>query len=342
MVSVIVCAIAALLVAPGTASAATRVALDGTFRLTAGSCAGGHINGTYLRMILPSGTAAGPYMSNSDSSCSDQSYTPLRPGSDGGLISGGYQATPSPAFDAKGNAQAGRITAPAQFYGTAFATSSNPVDPQTKTAVARPQIYASGNRLSGDLRAFSVTWNSQYFNQGSPKPNGNYPGATSAVAGSYDRGTGAFTLTWTSQVVGGPFDKFTGLWHLTGTFVPAHGGSPSHAGGAGGGANGSTSHPATSAATGSQPSLATPTVRTPASGSGSASAAAAVPGGSPSGSGTSIASGARLAAATSTVTKTRWHVEWWVIAIALLVAVAGFVALGLLGRGGGTGTRRAA
>src|SRR5690349_4278242 len=100
--------------------------LVGTLELTAGSCAGGKVTGTYLRMILPSGHAGGPYLSNSDSRCSDQTYTPLSPGTDGGLRVGSYQPTPTPRFSANGDAQARRITAPATFYGTSFATATGP------------------------------------------------------------------------------------------------------------------------------------------------------------------------------------------------------------------------
>jgi len=35
--------------------------------------------------------------------------------------------------------------------------------------------------------------------------------------------SGAFTLTWQSQIVGGPFNDFTGHWNLSGTFKPAKG-----------------------------------------------------------------------------------------------------------------------
>ena len=66
----------------------------------------------------------------------------------------------------------------------------------------------------------SASWNNEYFNQGSPKPNGTRPGLTTPVSGSYDAATNAFVLTWSSQVVGGPFNGFTGYWHLVGTFVP--------------------------------------------------------------------------------------------------------------------------
>jgi hypothetical protein len=41
------------------------------------------------------------------------------------------------------------------------------------------------------------------------------------VSGTYDAATGHFVLQWKSLIVGGPFDRFTGSWHLEGTFVPA-------------------------------------------------------------------------------------------------------------------------
>ena len=62
-------------------------------------------------------------------------------------------------------------------------------------------------------------WNRQYFNQGSPKPDGSKPGITSPVTGTFDAKTRAFTLEWTSSIVGGPFNGFTGQWHLEGTYV---------------------------------------------------------------------------------------------------------------------------
>ena len=33
--------------------------------------------------------------------------------------------------------------------------------------------------------------------------------------------TNAFTIEWTSLIVGGPFNGFTGQWHLSGQFVAA-------------------------------------------------------------------------------------------------------------------------
>jgi hypothetical protein len=212
--------LAAAVLLPGAARAAEPAqALSGQFAITPGSCDGGP-SGSYFRMILPTGTASGPFVSNSDSACGDQSYTLLSPGADGGLIVGTYQSEPSPAFDSSGNSLANRITEPTKFFGRNFSTSTNGTDPQTGTSVPAPVLSGADGALSGDLRSFGASWNNQEFNQGAPKPDGSSPGLTAAPAGTLDGSTGAYTLEWTSQIVGGPFDKFTGLWHLEGTFTP--------------------------------------------------------------------------------------------------------------------------
>ena len=64
----------------------------------------------------------------------------------------------------------------------------------------------------------TVAWNGQQFNQGAPKPDGSSPGITVAPKGTYDPATGKYVLEWASQIVGGPFDGYTGVWHLEGTF----------------------------------------------------------------------------------------------------------------------------
>jgi hypothetical protein len=61
----------------------------------------------------------------------------------------------------------------------------------------------------------------QSFNQGTPKPDGTLPSPTTPLSGTYDPATRQFTLQWKSLIVGGPFNGFTGLWRLGGTFVPS-------------------------------------------------------------------------------------------------------------------------
>ncbi|MFJ4650701.1 hypothetical protein ACIP5Y_05400 [Nocardia sp. NPDC088792] len=204
-----------VLAAPAAHAAPT--ALDGLFALTPGVCANGVVTGSFFRMILPTGDASGPYLQNSDSRCSDQTVTPLSAGTDGGLVSGSYQPQPATAFDGAGNAQSGRVTTPVRFYGVDFATATNPTDPQTGAATALPRLFSDGGRLSGDLSSLGVTWNNQVFNQGSPKPGGGLPGKTGPISGSIDQ-AGNYVIEWTSQIVGGPFNNFTGLWHLAGHY----------------------------------------------------------------------------------------------------------------------------
>ena len=195
--------------------------LVGTFRLTPGSCTDAGVEGTYLRLIVPTGNENGPYVANGDSPCSEESFTPLEPGTDGGLVSGGHQPAPDPVFDGNGNGLSDRITQPTSFFGVQFSTSTNPVDPQTGLEAPAPTILVEGTTLTGQTQAFAAHWNNQDFNQGAPKPDGSQPGLTSPPSGRYDPGTGAFVLDWRSHIQGGPFNGFTGVWHLEGVFVPA-------------------------------------------------------------------------------------------------------------------------
>lgn len=204
--------------------------VDGLFGVTAGSCGGGSATGSYFRMILPAGNTSGPFLANGDSTCSDKTITPLSPGTGGGLRSGSYQPQPQNSWDAGGNATTGSVTAPLRFYGVGFATATSQVDPQTGQQTATPRIFNDGGTLSGDLSAFGAFWNKQVFNQGAPKPGGAYSGKTSPVRGTYNAQTGDYVLEWTSQIVGGPFNNFTGLWHLTGKVAGAPGAAAPAAG----------------------------------------------------------------------------------------------------------------
>jgi hypothetical protein len=217
LAALITAAFGLVVLLPASASAATAV--TGLFGLTAGSCASGKPTGSYFRMVQPSGSVdSGPFVANGDSTCGDQTYTLLSPGADGGFVTDAYQPAPNPVFDASGNSQAARIAQPATFFGVKFGLSTDPTDLQTNKAVPPLSLHADGNALSGDWRAWSASWNKQYFNQGAPKPDGSKPGLTRDVHGTLDAATGHFVLEWASTVVGGPFNKFTGSWHLEGTY----------------------------------------------------------------------------------------------------------------------------
>jgi hypothetical protein len=232
--------------------------LVGLFRLTPGAVEGEGITGTWFRMLQPGGDAdRGPYMKNADSPADGGQATLLAPGASGGLRSAGYQSQPSPAFDAEGDSRADAITVPTRFFGVEFSVSTNRVDPQTKTEVPPPTVRLEDGELVADLSSWAAAWNNQDFNQGAPKPvpstGAQAPGQEQAekvwdwvaqkyleaapaasttgdlAKGTYDPETKAFTLEWTSYIEGGPFNGFTGLWHLEGVFEPS-GRAPDDAG----------------------------------------------------------------------------------------------------------------
>jgi len=216
--------VGALSPSPAGASSSGRTALVGTFKITPGACFGAAVSGTYFRMIDPKGSVAtGPFFSNPDSTCPNHTFTLAVPGTQGGLVTGHYQPNPTPAFSATGGALASDIVQPQSFTAIDFSIATNKKDPQTGQSVPCPQIWVKNGKLSGQVEAWSAAWNKLYFNQGSPKPNGSHPGLTLPISGTYNASTHAYLLTWSSQVVGGPFNGFTGYWHLAGTFVPAKG-----------------------------------------------------------------------------------------------------------------------
>jgi len=194
----------------------------GLFQVDAGQCTtAGVTSGTYFRMIQPGGKpGAGPYISNGDSPCADKTYSPMFPGAAGGLMTGKFQAQASPPFDPGGNGVTDTIVKPTPFFAVKYANATNEEDPQTKAKTKPPMIVSQNGKLSGDLSAFAAAWNNQHFNQGSPKPNGEKPGLTAGPDGTYDPATKKYTLEWSSQIVGGPFNNFTGVWHFEGKFEP--------------------------------------------------------------------------------------------------------------------------
>lgn len=223
--------------------------LTGLLRFTPGAVNGDTVSGTWFRMVQPGGTPEhGPYMPNGDSPAQGGSTTLLKPGTAGGLRVGGYQSEPNPGFT-QGNSLSASITEPTKFFAVEFGISTNPVDPQTQRAVPPPTVVNDHGKLTADLSSWAASWNDQEFNQGAPKPpekqGAQVAGAEQvqrvwdwvsqrwfdrpaadaargpAATGTYDAKTRAFTLQWTSAIAGGPFNGFTGVWHLEGVYEPA-------------------------------------------------------------------------------------------------------------------------
>ncbi len=203
------------------AGASTGKALRGIFNLAAGSCQGTSVTGTYFRMIFPHGNVSnGKFFENATSTCSDKTYTLGVPGTQGGLFTGKFQPDPKPAFDARGGGLASAIEQPQNFGDINLSIATDKRDPESGAAVPAPSIVDTKGRLSGQVEAWSIAWKKIFMNQGSLKPGHSLRRATTTLSGTYNASTRAFVIMWTSQVVGGPFNGFTGYWHLEGTFSP--------------------------------------------------------------------------------------------------------------------------
>jgi hypothetical protein len=148
-------------------------------------------------------TIAGGEFSMGDPSFTGSSA--ISAGDQGAMVMGTYQGSNDGA--------ANGINALAKFQFGYF----GPVDTYTQGATAyavdggavenpaAPTGTTSGATINMDMGSWTAFWNGNEFNQG----NHN-------VSGTYDSGTGAYTLEWGSLISGGPFDGNIGYWRLNG------------------------------------------------------------------------------------------------------------------------------
>ncbi len=222
---------------PGGGGTPTGTPLVGLFKFDPGKQAvSGKITGTYFRMI--GGGGGGSPVVNGDSTFLDKTYTPLHPGTDGGLSTVEYQPSPTPAFSGtlngapSGNALASRIVQPQTFFSVNFSIATDSVGRGTgaggvtEEPTPLPVILNDNGNLSGQVTDWTAAWNGLYFTQGSPKPDGSLGGkwgvsGTTPLTGTYAAATRHYQMSWQSLIQGGPFDGFSGEWFLEGTFVPA-------------------------------------------------------------------------------------------------------------------------
>jgi hypothetical protein len=209
--------VAAQAQAIGTPLSGTLAISPGKY-VPAGHGKASHYTGSYFRMLLPGATDK--YFRNPNSKAKDKTYTLFVPGTQKGLRLGSFQQPPTPAFASDGFALANSIVQPMKFAGIDFSISTAPADAQSGQADVAPSLSTVGGQVVGNFSAWTAEWNSIYFNQGSPKPGGSYPGLTHPVNGTYNSRTKAYQIIWYSLIVGGPFNGFTGYWHLQGTLIP--------------------------------------------------------------------------------------------------------------------------
>lgn len=202
--------------------------IKGVLQIEQGRCGEtGPISGSWFRMHPPgSSLKDDSFVTNFDSLCPNQTYTLLSPGKVG-LKTGEFQESPDPAFDAATNGVADDIILPTRFYSVTLALSSERKSPTSGVDLPAPKLFVSqeaaknpGERkLTGFLKSLFVAWNGDWFEQGSPHPNG-FVGNTTKATGTINVATGRFTLAWNSEVETGVFKGTSGVWHLEGVFVP--------------------------------------------------------------------------------------------------------------------------
>ena len=193
----------------------------GLFKIDAGECtAAGVTSGSSFRMINPGGKLGeGPFISNGDSPCGDKTYSPMFPGSDGGMRTGAYQPEVSPPFDGGGNGATESIAKGTPFFAVRFAVATNQKDPRPgATPRSRPWRSKTGS-CRGTCRHTQRPGTTSPSTRGLRSPTVHCRGYA-APTGTYDEATKKFTLEWSSQIVGGAFNNFTGVWHFEGTFEP--------------------------------------------------------------------------------------------------------------------------
>lgn len=218
----------------GLLSVATNVSavpLTGTLNIDAGTKVGGvYSSGSYFAMGA-----------NNPNGASTVMLTPLSTGP-GGIVLGTHQNfvlnpdTPHPFNWNGAGASAGTgfngtpttasdMLEPFLFFGVSTHVGANPVSYQSGDAHPAPSADLDTNSCVGtvctvtfELSSWEVMWNGSAFEQG-PRPINTGP--FEMATGTYDTATGFYSVTWASQINGGPFNGVTGYWHLEGTLAGA-------------------------------------------------------------------------------------------------------------------------
>lgn len=164
----------------------------------------------------------------------------LQPGSDPGIILGSFQGfTPNPDEphpaghpDAPFGAGTGysamttssNVFKPFNFFSSATFIGLNEVSYQSGETKPAPSAEVDLTSCVGtvcdmfvEMSVFEVYWNGAVFEQG-PRPSNSGPFVLGQ--GTYDTATRRYSVTWVSQIKGGPFSNVPGWWHLEGEVLP--------------------------------------------------------------------------------------------------------------------------
>jgi len=75
--------------------------------------------------------------------------------------------------------------------------------------VPTAMVDVGAGTIQADMSALIVNWNGNEFNQGAP-----------VAVGTFTAGTNTYAMSWSSLIVGGSFNGFTGTWNFVGHATP--------------------------------------------------------------------------------------------------------------------------
>lgn len=221
----------ALAIGAGTATAVTLK--SGTITLTTGSNSA-PFTGSWVRLYqtaLGAGNPAG-YFVNPSSPAADQTYTPVVNGTQGIKLGTPVQGLASPAFDGGGNSLTNTILKPVPFAGVNFSafTAVN-TDKKTKNGKKGLWIKVAGGKsatvavTSADFSGWTIAYggDSKYSTPGATSDvlaGGNLTGSLTWKDPKNKALGGSIILNWSSQITEPPFQPFTAVWQLQGTYTP--------------------------------------------------------------------------------------------------------------------------
>jgi hypothetical protein len=220
--------VAALLAATTAASATT---LKGTITLTTGADSSPYA-GSWVRLYQ---TADGPsnpagYFVNPSSPAADQSYTPLVNGTQGVTLKTIIPLA-SPAFDGSGNSLTNTLLTPEPFAGVNF-SAYVPKNTAKKAKFGKKGLVleiakdknATDPITSADFTGWTIAWggDSNYATPGSTPDvdGGNLTGSVTWTNPKKHKLGGTIALTWSSPISEPPFQAYTAVWQLQGTYTP--------------------------------------------------------------------------------------------------------------------------
>jgi hypothetical protein len=171
--------------------------LDGTVKLTSGSCAGDRPIGSYLSVTF--GTRA---IRNRASSCDHGAVTLLRRGRKG-LSTSAFSPSTDAGFDGDGDARADTIVAPTSFdrrrLGLLTSARNLQDGPSGPDVFVPPKLYLVGNKVEADLRSVQVLYGGKPDSScASASGYGCWLVGAERATGTYDASTRRLSLTWFS------------------------------------------------------------------------------------------------------------------------------------------------